>query len=1397
MPSKVALMPKQKFSADVFSETNYYPTPTEKVITYAKSDTGTRKNKHQILTADIYALIASLTSPIEDVDYELFADFFLVFRKFISTEDLVEILICRFDWALQEVLGSTDKERKRIGEITLVRTFVLLRHWIINYFADDFLPSLPVRERFLTFVNPSHFSKMAIRNMTMVTNILVALKKAWVYTAKMMWSDFDPVTEFKLVTANDWLDFEIRDATQLRTPTGDRRESKLSEYALNSRMNPSFRNESILSLYNARENFQLPTRAKGASLRSDVATQKRTATMFLYPKDTLASSRPSPNLSKSDETIVASEESKPLQKISNATNVSDVIKDVAYPANPFVEVVIPPTPSKKLEFVLNSSCVPLVQDSNKNVRGKQRKARSRSGSRTISGLMSKWKLNHHRRSSSLHGSVDFSPEMNTFIKYVFCIASLDNVKDDMRELVEIDPPKFDILSARTIDEVEYLVAIENHILNRVEENTGIERTIDLPAVESSGLKTSEPREFSVIDNLNIYKTVSTIASSVYELSKLSIVQSQQDALMPSIASVVGNRSYSTTPARGRPKGAAQTPFSSKDTSPTDDDEPTKLVFFNTKGRPNDNSSAISTFLKAEKETPTAFYRNDEPYRSLKNSDVTSVNAARSSGTTIETGRSPQGDSIFGYRNEAESLRDISGPTLSRKQQHTNLREFIFESSATDLTYSTDSPRSDNHTEVSSYSNARNSPRNRSGVEKDTKEHYEPTASGNNTLPPLSVPGYQPKTNSDNVRNSIPPAIHNSSKGLFQNHSPCNTSSGRISINRKSIPALRVLTTPNTPVLDSSFMEREKKLVTHEARLNALEKSISEAKSRENESLPKSGTTSTIATSLFFLSANTSPQKDVYLQEHISEEETLDISGVGAMKLSHTPSIQSVATDCSSGSDSSNSIQASVSTVWFLSQTRPPNESHDSSKDLSNAESLLGFSSEEDKNNLFTLDVDIDEELSPRRDMNYLATKFMATIDTKESSDFKSVNETSKELTETDTSKLQEGSISDETIQRVGHSTEDRNAKVQSDPVSLALMKLEGTLISTSDTEVAAGVANSISSSELAKEVEKLDIGTLKLPNDMANKRRSMFIERRRTVAEISQSSADSRQPTPEPPSFITDEQIRLLLSEYKLQDTRLHVTNVDEHLPFILMYDSLSIAKQLTLIEREIMNEIDWKDLMDFSMEKTLPKVTSWLQLLLHNEKLSGIDLAIARFNLTVDWIISELLMTSDPKLRRNVIQRLIHVADHCRAFQNYNTVMEIVLALNSVVVQKFKESWRLIEPGDILLWKELKSIPSLDRNYQKVRNMLNSINPIKGCIPFLVVYLSDLALNSEKRDWIVPGKVVNYNKFQSNIQIVKNFIQRVQWAKFYDIQPDQELLSKCVYISTLTPEEMAQVSKF
>ena len=77
-----------------------------------------------------------LTCPT--IDYTFLTDFFLIYRQFIPPLALLKLLMARFRWALME-----DSPQR---QIVRVRTFVTLRHWLLNYFDFDFTGSRLLRQ---------------------------------------------------------------------------------------------------------------------------------------------------------------------------------------------------------------------------------------------------------------------------------------------------------------------------------------------------------------------------------------------------------------------------------------------------------------------------------------------------------------------------------------------------------------------------------------------------------------------------------------------------------------------------------------------------------------------------------------------------------------------------------------------------------------------------------------------------------------------------------------------------------------------------------------------------------------------------------------------------------------------------------------------------------------------------------------------------------------------------------------------------------------------------------------------------------------------------------------------------------------------------------------------------
>ncbi|KAI9798636.1 MAG: Guanine nucleotide exchange factor lte1, partial [Phylliscum demangeonii] len=148
----------------------------------------------QIVAATAPRLIAQITSPTF-LDYDLLSDFFLTFRAFLAPPELVAYLTARLEWAARR----TDET----GKIVSVRTFVAIRHWILNYFVDDFVPDYALRARFCDMLNRLYARLTPAADGVMREHKVIGeLKKCWRRTCALYWDpapavDHDPDGEIR------------------------------------------------------------------------------------------------------------------------------------------------------------------------------------------------------------------------------------------------------------------------------------------------------------------------------------------------------------------------------------------------------------------------------------------------------------------------------------------------------------------------------------------------------------------------------------------------------------------------------------------------------------------------------------------------------------------------------------------------------------------------------------------------------------------------------------------------------------------------------------------------------------------------------------------------------------------------------------------------------------------------------------------------------------------------------------------------------------------------------------------------------------------------------------------------------------------------------------------------
>ena len=115
----------------------------------ASTSTEVGEPKRQILAATIERWIAQLTSQL---DHDELLTFFLTYRTYLSPVDLLQLLICRFHWAL-EVDESMTQEDVLAKRLARVRTSTAIRFWLMTFFRIDWLYNRPLRLGLMNWLN--------------------------------------------------------------------------------------------------------------------------------------------------------------------------------------------------------------------------------------------------------------------------------------------------------------------------------------------------------------------------------------------------------------------------------------------------------------------------------------------------------------------------------------------------------------------------------------------------------------------------------------------------------------------------------------------------------------------------------------------------------------------------------------------------------------------------------------------------------------------------------------------------------------------------------------------------------------------------------------------------------------------------------------------------------------------------------------------------------------------------------------------------------------------------------------------------------------------------------------------------------------------------------------------
>ncbi|KAF1979527.1 ras GEF [Bimuria novae-zelandiae CBS 107.79] len=254
------------------------------------------------------------------------------------------------------------------------------------------------------------------------------------------------------------------------------------------------------------------------------------------------------------------------------------------------------------------------------------------------------------------------------------------------------------------------------------------------------------------------------------------------------------------------------------------------------------------------------------------------------------------------------------------------------------------------------------------------------------------------------------------------------------------------------------------------------------------------------------------------------------------------------------------------------------------------------------------------------------------------------------------------------------------------------------------------------------------------------------------------------------------------------------------HLPFIFAYDSETLAQQFTIIEKDALDEIDWRELIELRWKQSSPQISDWVHYL-RTQEAKGVDVAIARFNLVVKWAVSEIVLTASMEERARCIVKYIHIASHTRRLRNYATMYQLTIALLSNDVSRMRKTWSLVPAAELQTMKELEALVQPLKNFHNLRMEMETATVEDGCIPFIGIYTRDLIYNAQKPAFIdappaAGERLINFERHHTAATIVKSLLRLLEASSRYTFNVEPNIISKCLWIASLSDDDITKRSR-
>ncbi|KAM9586314.1 ras-specific guanine nucleotide-releasing factor 1 isoform 3-T3 [Trichechus inunguis] len=222
-------------------------------------------------------------------------------------------------------------------------------------------------------------------------------------------------------------------------------------------------------------------------------------------------------------------------------------------------------------------------------------------------------------------------------------------------------------------------------------------------------------------------------------------------------------------------------------------------------------------------------------------------------------------------------------------------------------------------------------------------------------------------------------------------------------------------------------------------------------------------------------------------------------------------------------------------------------------------------------------------------------------------------------------------------------------------------------------------------------------------------------------------------------------------------------------------HSALEIAEQLTLLDHLVFKKIPYEEFFG----------QGWMKLE-KNERTPYIMKTTKHFNDISNLIASEIIRNEDINARVSAIEKWVAVADICRCLHNYNAVLEITSSMNRSAIFRLKKTWLKVSKQTKALIDKLQKLVSSEGRFKNLREALKNCDP--PCVPYLGMYLTDLAFIEEGTPNYTEDGLVNFSKMRMISHIIREIRQFQQTA--YKIEHQAKVTHYLLDQSSVMDEE-------